>query len=728
MARLPLRKLPVKSEPEPGEFHHEIRFNFSLPSGSICYQIGIFTCPRANTSLSSKIMKDPRTRNSLGFAFTAVIAAVAFSMAQPADRTGTLTAPLSIPMMMDGKQIGSSTAPAGTKVKILQEDGGKVLVATAAGQAWTTGVTVDEAETLPETGNFTSTLTPEIMDALLKGTKAATTALAELGADPDVVTTEETTEESKDAAASSWRTIAIQTGCQKSCQAGANATSAENTPGEWMTDYNSALAAAGKEKKPALLFFTGSDWCHFCVELEKNVLSTDEFKTYAKENLILVKLDFPKAGGQPAALRSQNQSLASQYQIKGYPTLVLLDPSGAESARIRSRETAALISEIDAAGEKTTGYGTRTVTYKNKCTGEIRVVKYDADGNVVSDTNSKETAQPESAGGTTKWRISSQSIQTQLKNAKPNTFYIEPGNYQTLKLIAGMGNEANAPEKQLLFLSVPTKAQFKVANYRGGLKAWHVTEIPKKTTAKTITVRFDYQIREFAPESRTAAIQTDPAFKLRNGQIIPATNNLNFKDVTGCGTWIPAEETFNIPEDATHFILRPGFSGADKGIFFLRNLEVKVGERDWGTTASFQGLPSGNESVPSSNPSFEKEVLELVNTARKQANLPALQWKESLAKAGRYHAADMAADGYFSHDSKDRVNKSLAVVGTPFERIGRFDKSGNAENIAYNQPTPEKVMSDWMNSPGHRANILSKNVRTLGVGYVDGYWVQDFGG
>lgn len=89
-------------------------------------------------------MKDPRTRNSLGFAFVAVVAAVAFSMAQPADRTGTLTAPLSIPMMMGGKQVGSSTAPVGTKVKILQEDGTKVLVATAAGQAWTTGVTVDE--------------------------------------------------------------------------------------------------------------------------------------------------------------------------------------------------------------------------------------------------------------------------------------------------------------------------------------------------------------------------------------------------------------------------------------------------------------------------------------------------------------------------------------------------------------------------------------------------------
>jgi len=102
------------------------------------------------SDLSSKIMKDPRTRNSLGFALVAVVAAVAFSMAQPADRTGTLTAPLSIPMMMDGKQIGSSTAPAGTKVKILQEEAGKTLVATAAGQAWTTGVTVDEPAKVEE--------------------------------------------------------------------------------------------------------------------------------------------------------------------------------------------------------------------------------------------------------------------------------------------------------------------------------------------------------------------------------------------------------------------------------------------------------------------------------------------------------------------------------------------------------------------------------------------------
>jgi len=141
----------------------------------------------------------------------------------------------------------------------------------------------------------------------------------------------------------------------------------------------------------------------------------------------------------------------------------------------------------------------------------------------------------------------------------------------------------------------------------------------------------------------------------------------------------------------------------------------------------FRNLPTGKEFTPSSNTALEAEVLELTNAERARFNLPPLTWNESLAEAARYHAADMAADQYFSHDSKDRTNGFLRTVGKPFERIHRFDPSGCAENIAYNQPSPRKTMSDWMNSLHHRTNILSKDVRTLGVGYVLGYIVQDFG-
>jgi len=76
------------------------------------------------------------------------------------------------------------------------------------------------------------------------------------------------------------------------------------------------------------LFFTGSDWCGWCKRLEEEILTTSEFKNYAKEKLILVKLDFPRQIEQSEALQNQNRTLAGQYGIKGYPTVIVLDPAG----------------------------------------------------------------------------------------------------------------------------------------------------------------------------------------------------------------------------------------------------------------------------------------------------------------------------------------------------------------------------------------------------------------
>jgi uncharacterized protein YkwD len=139
---------------------------------------------------------------------------------------------------------------------------------------------------------------------------------------------------------------------------------------------------------------------------------------------------------------------------------------------------------------------------------------------------------------------------------------------------------------------------------------------------------------------------------------------------------------------------------------------------------SFVGCAQGNEVVPADNAAYEQRVLELVNQERRRNGLPALTWSESLAQAARYHAADMATDDYFEHDSYDRVNGRLVKVCDTFERIRRFGH-GLAENIA-GTSTPEAAMRLWMDSPGHRANILSRNT-TLGVGYYQGYWVQVFG-
>jgi len=98
--------------------------------------------------------------------------------------------------------------------------------------------------------------------------------------------------------------------------------------GEWTTDYAAALSQARATKKTVFLFFTGSDWCGWCKRLDKEVLSTGDFKAYARANLILVKLDFPRNIPLPAQLKARNQKLAEQYGIEGYPTIVVLNSAG----------------------------------------------------------------------------------------------------------------------------------------------------------------------------------------------------------------------------------------------------------------------------------------------------------------------------------------------------------------------------------------------------------------
>jgi protein disulfide-isomerase len=96
----------------------------------------------------------------------------------------------------------------------------------------------------------------------------------------------------------------------------------------WTTDYTAALARAKEENRKVFLFFTGSDWCGWCMRLEREILRMPEFTDYAADKLVLVKLDFPRGFKLPAAVAAQNQKLAEQYGVRGYPTVVVLDHSG----------------------------------------------------------------------------------------------------------------------------------------------------------------------------------------------------------------------------------------------------------------------------------------------------------------------------------------------------------------------------------------------------------------
>jgi len=118
--------------------------------------------------------------------------------------------------------------------------------------------------------------------------------------------------------------------CLLACWAAFQINAAE---GQWLTDLSKAQAKAKTEKKLVLMDFTGSDWCPPCKALYKNVLSTPEFIDYAKKNLVLIEVDFPRSKPQAEELKKANQVLQEKFKIEGYPTIIVLDSEGKELSK-----------------------------------------------------------------------------------------------------------------------------------------------------------------------------------------------------------------------------------------------------------------------------------------------------------------------------------------------------------------------------------------------------------
>jgi thioredoxin-related protein len=97
---------------------------------------------------------------------------------------------------------------------------------------------------------------------------------------------------------------------------------------DWLHDYSKAQEEAKANHKLLLLNFTGSDWCGWCIKFDKEILSQPQFKNYAHDNLVLLELDFPRRKSQPTEERKQNVQLAQQYEVFGFPTIVVLNSSG----------------------------------------------------------------------------------------------------------------------------------------------------------------------------------------------------------------------------------------------------------------------------------------------------------------------------------------------------------------------------------------------------------------
>ncbi|MCJ7841152.1 CAP domain-containing protein [Lederbergia sp. NSJ-179] len=135
--------------------------------------------------------------------------------------------------------------------------------------------------------------------------------------------------------------------------------------------------------------------------------------------------------------------------------------------------------------------------------------------------------------------------------------------------------------------------------------------------------------------------------------------------------------------------------------------------------------PQNNEQVTESNNAlneFEQQVVDLTNQERAKNGLAPLKVDATLSKVAREKSRDMSANHYFDHNSP--------TYGSPFDMMKQYGVSYRSagENIAMGQRSPQEVVNGWMNSPGHRANILNSSYTHIGVGYISNgnYWTQEF--
>lgn len=156
------------------------------------------------------------------------------------------------------------------------------------------------------------------------------------------------------------------------------------------------------------------------------------------------------------------------------------------------------------------------------------------------------------------------------------------------------------------------------------------------------------------------------------------------------------------------------------------NDDIQLPEGDHGQSTDQANSDKGMEIAEQAGSTVQAdEVLKLVNQERAKQGLKALTLSPELTNVATIKAKDMRDKGYFDHTSP--------TYGSPFDMMKRFgiQYSSAGENIAAGQKTSQEVMNSWLNSSGHRANILNKDYEQLGVGYVEGgsygtYWVQMF--
>ncbi len=180
---------------------------------------------------------------------------------------------------------------------------------------------------------------------------------------------------------------------------------------------------------------------------------------------------------------------------------------------------------------------------------------------------------------------------------------------------------------------------------------------------------------------------------------------------------------FKVPSQSTQKVVQVPSSPKKENAPVAQPASAPTNTKAPTSTTTTPATPAKDTNASTSTVSaFEKEVVSLTNAERAKNGLPALELDTKLSSVARKKAEDMQKNNYFSHTSP--------TYGSPFDMMKTFGVSYQTagENIAQGQSTPQEVVQAWMNSEGHRANILNKNFGKIGVGHTDSghYWSQMF--
>ncbi|MBY6035741.1 LysM peptidoglycan-binding domain-containing protein [Fictibacillus nanhaiensis] len=192
-------------------------------------------------------------------------------------------------------------------------------------------------------------------------------------------------------------------------------------------------------------------------------------------------------------------------------------------------------------------------------------------------------------------------------------------------------------------------------------------------------------------------------------------------------------QTLYIPTSSKSYTVKSGdtlykiASASNVSLWAIQQLNPQVKQINWVYPGQVLDLPASSTpqttAPAAAKPSigaYASQVSELVNEERQQAGLAPLTLDAELSHVAMAKAKDMIENNYFDHNSP--------TYGSPFDMMRSFgiDYTAAGENIAKGQTSPQSVMNDWMNSPGHRQNILSTSYDSIGVAYYQGAWVQLF--